>query len=541
MSSEIQHVKSRCGGGKTQRTIEYLYPFITGNPDEKVIFSSKTKKLTDQSFKNFKSRAHQVADSQIALQRIDTDTVSASSSVRRELDAWLDQQEGGVIFTSHAALRKIDPEKLQNVRLIIDEVPDNLVKHVRVSYEYKDNGSSWETLIKTEFCPGTQYQKVTLDPSASRKEVRRRIDNIRSGIDNSVTREVAELLEFLLAGHEVMYTTAQQTNGKVMSFYLATDWEQLENLVTHSKQMAILSSQLRDTLVGFVLGKVMGTPIVETQIDSEVTLETHHAARAVIYPLVEGNRWSSSFKRANANERLSYWGKAVASTQPVGLYAQQVAQDILQGRPTLLILNTKDPEHECWEGYPYKRITSAAHGQNDHTDYHHATFLSSNRPDKYETHALKLFARSHGLCPDEIIQTVLRERCHETAYQCIARSSVRNPKTGPETQHTLVVPDEAHAEYIAGWFEPGMATIDRTYMHQQRSTTVSEERNEAVFNLIVKIRTEYLAGEAPLKDLRQKYGLDAKKYQRYVNKFRATLEPAGLMARKGLRTTLSRT
>ena len=536
MTNEVLHVKSRCGGGKTQRTIEYLYPFLSGNPNEKVIFSSKTNKLTAQSYDGFTAISSQVAGSPISFQRIDSDTVPPSSSVRKALDARLDQKEGGVIFISHQALRTVDPKKLRDVRLIIDEVPDNLVNHVGVSYEYKDSGSSWETLIKTESCSDTAYQKVTLDASASKIDIQRRIDNIRSGIDNSTSKDVADLLEFLLNGHEVMYTTSQRSKGKVMKIYLGTDWEQLRNLVTHSKKMAILSAQIRETLAGFVVEKVMNTAIVETQVDPKVILEDQHAVNVVIYPLVEAGRWSSRLKKEKANERLTLNGQAVTSTQTVGLYAQEVAQNIMQSKPTLLIINNKEDEHQCWEGYPYKKITSSAHGQNNHTEYHNAVFLSSMRPDNDETNALKLFAKHHNQCPHEIIQTVLRERCHEAAYQCIARTSVRNPNITLETPHIFVVPDEAHAEYVANWFKPGMARINRTYLHQRRKALASERRDQERFNLIVQIRTEYLAG-SKLKNLKQKYGIIDKTYQRTINKFRPELEQAGLIKPQQTKTT----
>jgi hypothetical protein len=537
MTNEVQHVKSRCGGGKTQNTLKFLYPFLTENPNEKVIISSKTNKLTAQSHKDFTEIHDRVSDKNISFQRIDIDTVPRSSSVWKALDARLDQKAGGVIFVSHAALKTVDPKKLRDVRLIFDEVPSELVRHVRVSYEYKDAGSSWETLIKKEPCQGTVYQKVTLDDSgATVEDVQRRIKNIRSGIDNNSSRSVADLLEFLLTGHEVMYSTSQHRNGKVMNYYLATDWQQFENLVTHSKHMAILSSQVHDTLVGFIIEKVMSTQIVETLVDPDVLLENQHTAPAVIYPLVEADLWSSNLKGSNANERLSFNGQTVTSSQTVGLYSQEIAHRILQGKPTLLVTNKKEDEHECWQGYPCESITSSVHGQNSYTGYDNAVYLSSNRPDQMEINALKLFAQHHNQCPDEIIQTVLTERCHETAYQCIARTSVRNLNTGSEKKHIFVVPDEAHAKYIAKLFKQDMATTDRTYLHQLRKTTASEKRDKQMFNLIVQIRTEYLAG-SKLKDLKRKYGVDDKKYQRYVNKFRPALEQAGLLNRKQVKPT----
>jgi hypothetical protein len=537
MTNEVLHVKSRCGGGKTKHTIEHLYPFITQNPDETVIFSSITKKLTTQSYEAFESISRNISGPQPPLQRIDSDTVPASSTVLRELHKRLDRNEGGVIFTSHAILQTVDASRMRDVRLIIDEVPAKLVKHLHVHYEYKDNGSGWEKLIKTEPCPDTQYKKATLDLScSSREDVQRRIDNVRSGVDNSVTTEVADLLEFLLTGHEVTYTNSRSNNGKVINHYLATDWKRLEDLVINSKRMAILSSQVQDTLIGFVLEKVMNIPITPTSIDPTISLEDVHDVQAVIYPLLEQDRWSGNLKKKPANERLTLHGKLVASTQLIGLYAQEIAQTILQGQPTLFILNNKEDQHECWQNYPCKSITSSSHGQNDHTDYHHAAFLASNRPNQYETDALKLFANDHGLSKDEIIQTVLKERCHEAAYQCIARTSVRNPNTGLDTKHIFIVPDEAHAAYLETWFTPGMAKIDRSYLHRLQSTSASKTKDKKMFNLLVRIRTDYLAKKGKLKELKKQYGIDERTYTRNIEKFRPELEKAGLIKQKRIMT-----
>lgn len=529
MTDEVQHVKSRCGGGKSMRTIEYLYPFIAQNPDETVVFSSKTKKVTAQNHDALIFQAKRVSGPTVPLHRIDSTTVPSSSTVLKELHERLDRDEGGVIFISHAILQRVDAAKMKNVRLIIDEVPDVLVKHIRVNYEFKDHGSSWEQFIKTESCAHTSYQKATLEPSAGVEEVQRRIENIRSGLDNSTTRDVADLLEFLLMGHEVMYTTSKSNNGKMLNLYLATDWKQLEELVTHSKRMAILSSQVKDTLVGFVLNQVMKKQIVPTTIDPDVDLEEAHAVPATIYPLVEGDLWSNNLKNQISGERLTLNGKTVNSNQSIGIYTQEIAKTILQGEPALLILNNKEDEHDCWENHSVKRITSSSHGQNDHTDYHHAVYLASNRPDQHEVHALKLFAGDHNVSEEQIIQTVLKERCHEAAYQSIARTSVRATGTVSETHHIFVVPDEAHAEYVANWFKPGMAKIDRTYLHQRKKTKASDERGAEMFKLIVQIRTDYLAGKGQIKDLKQKYGVHPRQYQRYVNKFRATLVADGLI------------
>lgn len=527
MSNQVWHIKSRCGGGKSRHTVQQMYSYIAKNPDETVVFASNTNKLTRQNHEEF-TTTNNVATNPVNSCRIDIDTTPNSTTVRAALNKVLDEGLQGVIFVSHEILGTIDAKKLRNVKLIIDEVPSSLVKHFEVHYEFRDQGSTWEQDIITVPCPHSNYQKVMINPNASRAEVQRRIDNSRQGFDNSITKEVVMLLEFLLEGHEVMYTRKYRSDGKFLSIYQAIRWQKLEEVINNAKSVAILSAQLRDTLVGFVLEKIMKKTIEEIPIIDGLTLETLHKHRVRIFPIIERDRWSSYLKKKPTNEALSYQGKPVKSPQSVSLYAQEIAASILQGKASLLFLNNKEEQHELLSNACIEKISISSHGRNDLTGFDHAVYLASNRPNRNEENSLKLFAEDHGYSGDDIMKALLIGRCYETAYQGVARTSIRENHVDLDKEHIFIVPDEEYAEYLKSWFDGG-AQIDLTYLHTLQPTSASQEKEKSTLNLVRQIRSDYLSKKGKLKELLVQYSLKEKTYKRYVAKFRNELETDGLI------------
>lgn len=530
MPNEVFHIKSRCGGGKSLHTVQEMYPYIAKKPNETIIFASKTNKLTKQNHEVF-TKVNNSTAKPVNSRRIDIDTIPASSNVREELSKALDNGFQGVIFVSHEILATIDTTKLRNIELIIDEVPSTLVKYLEVHYEFRDQGSTWEQDIITVPCAHPNYQRVMIKPDANRTDVQRRIDNLRRGFDNSITKEVVMLLEFLLEGHEAMYTRKYLSDGKFLSIYQAIRWQQLEEVIKNSKSVAILSAQLRDTLIGFVLENVMKTTIKEIPIKDNLPLPTLHLNRARIFPVIVGNRWSSYLKKKPANEALLYQGKPVTSSQSVCLYAQEIAAGILQGEESLLFLNEKDEQHELLSNSRIKRLSIFSHGQNNHTEFDHAIYLASSRPRREEENSLKLFAADHGFSGDVIMETIMKDRCYETTYQCVARTSIRNKDVDLDKEHIFIVPDVKYAEYLKSWFD-GRAIIDTTYLHTLQPSMPSRLKEKRNLDLVRQVRSDYIAKKGKLKDLLVKYDLNEKKYKRYVERFRAELEKDGLIKPK---------
>ncbi|MBB3190933.1 hypothetical protein [Halomonas cerina] len=529
MITEILHVSSRCGGGKSLNTLKELYPYLVKNSEETVIFASKTNDLTQQNHAGFLKIVAQRVDP-VASVRVDSST--DKGAVIRELSELLTAGYSGVIFTSHSAIARIHSSLLKKVRLLVDEVPQELVESIQVRYEAKDQGAKWESFLTTHPSSHTGYQKTVLHPSVSQENVQRYIDNIREGRDTSTTQEVASLLEFLLADYEVMYTTVCDAKKRVYRLYQAIHWQKLDQIISNVAHFAILSAQLRGTLLGFVAEHHCGIPIQEVPVTSQINLEAKHSNKARIIPLLAGGNWSATLKEKPANEALSYQGVPVSSPEPVALYAQQVAEQILGAKGCLLVLNKDDPLHAGLDRGNVERITIAVHGSNNYRHFDHAVYLASSRPNPFEVKSLQMFAVDHNLPENGITQAVMTERCYEAAYQCIARTSIRNPQADPNKEHLFIVPDMEYAKYIQSWFEPGYAIIDAQYAHTKQPTARRDKEKENRRAVVIRILTDYQAKQGKRKDLIMQAGISESSFRRYKKEFRAELEGLGLIRPK---------
>lgn len=527
MITEIHHVSSRCGGGKSLNTIQELYPHLAQSPQETVVFASKTNDLTQQNHDNFQTITNKPNSNPINSVRIDSST--EKGSVIQEMNELLSSGYTGVIFISHAALSMIDPSLLKGVRLIVDEVPQELAHPITVRYELKDHGSKWEQYLITVPSPHEGYKRTILDPSICKEEVQRYIDNIQKKRDTSTTFDVAQILEFLLEDYELMYTTTSDSEGRVYRLYQAIHWKKLNQIINNVDHFAILSAQLKGTLLGFIAEHHCGITITEATITPRTNLETKHKNRARIVPILEKSDWSSSIKKKPANEILSYKGSPVRSTDPVALYAQEVAKDILQSKGFLLALNKSDCLHTGLDRDNIERITISVHGMNSYNHFDHAAYLASSRPDPFEIKSLQMFASDHSLDRDGIIEAVLTERCYEAAYQCVARTSIRNPQPDANKEHIFVVPDMKYAEYIQSWFETGYAVIDTQYAHTTLHSDRQEKERRRRRETVIQILSDKRSGRGKLKELIAQSGISDSSFKRYKREFREDLYNLGLL------------
>ncbi|WP_144063044.1 hypothetical protein [Litchfieldella anticariensis] len=527
MITEIYHVSSRCGGGKSLHTIQELHRHLSQVPQETVVFASKTNDLTQQNHEGFQVVSNQSKAQFIESIRIDSST--EQGSVIQEFSEHLASGYRGVIFISHESLSRVRPDLLKGVRLIVDEVPQELAHAITVRYEDKDHGSKWEAFLKEAPSPHAGYQKTVLDPSVSEEEVQRYIDNIREGRDTSTTQVVALLLEFLLEDYEVMYTTTSSSDGRIYRLYQAIHWQKLNQIIKNVDHFAILSAQLKKTLLGFIAEHHCGITIKEATITPNINLETKHKNWARIFPILEKEGWSSTLKKRPANEILSHAGTPVTSTDTVAVYAQQIAADILKGRKSILTLNKNDPLHPCMDTDNIARTTNAVHGQNNLRHFDHAIYLASSRPDPFEVKSLQMFAVDHNLDVDGIVGAVRTERCYESAYQCVARTSIRSPQANSEKEHILIVPDMGYAKYIQSWFEPGYAVIDTQHLHTKQPTAKRDNEKDKRRKIVIQILADQQNKRGKLKDLIAQAGISPSSFKRYKEEFRPELEVLGLI------------
>jgi len=140
-----------------------------------------------------------------------------------------------------------------------------------------------------------------------------------------------------------------------------------------------------------------------------------------------------------------------------------------------------------------------------------------------------LFASKHNLIQSELIDSVITERCHESAYQCLARTSIRDANYSLEGPHLFFVPDMEYAEYVASWFEQGYATIDTSQSCTVQDTKSKQTKTKKDIGLLTFILTTNRSIKTPINVLLKQVKISSATYNRLRAKHKASMQQLGLM------------
>lgn len=534
MINEIYHVTSRCGAGKSRETIKELIRYLLNEAqgNQTYLLASKTNDLTGDNFEYAKELIQSNANGNtLAIERVDS--TNNKKRVVRDLESLLASEFKGVIFVSHSALASINAEKLTGTRIVTDEVPQDFAGTLMVRYETKDTGYPWDKYLIEVPSSHKNYTRVEIAPNQDREDIRRYINGIQQQRDTTTTQNVADLLDFLLKGYEAAYTTTTKSDGSIYRIYQAVHYHRFQELANHVDFLAILAAQLDQTLLGFITQHHLGLPIVEKNINDQITLVRKHKNRARIIPLLESGRWSATLRKKPANDALTINGDPVGSPNSVGQLAQEFAAQLLNLEHAVITLNDGENLIPSLSHLADSLTSTHVHGRNHLRHLDHAVYLASTNPTPFETKTLRMFAEDHGLNQDKLTRAVMVERCYETAYQCVSRTSIRNDHVDPDKEHLIIVPDRAYAEYIQNWFEPGCAVIDTQYSYQvQRSSNKKDLEKTDRFNLALHIITQQNQKKGKLSDLVKQAGTSMSTFKRCRNEFRPEYEQAGLIKPK---------
>lgn len=527
--SSIFHVTSCCGAGKSHHTIIELHKHLVKNgakldKDSFFVVASKTNALSEQNYRKFAEEA-KTSQSNVLYKLINSDV---SKNVIKDISLHLSQHKSGVLFISHEAAATLTSGELENTTLIFDEVPDNLVFEVRAQHPAKEQGYPWERFLKTYAQEGSNFLLVTLDPAIPRSEISDQIDNIFKGKDTVSSRQVAKLFQFLLDGHENMYMTTKDYKNDSYNYYTGISWKRLDELRSHAKSVVVLSAELKRTLLGYVAENVAKIPIQEVNVTDALTLDTKHRRDVVIYPLIENKTWSSHLKKRKASEALLDSKVQVLPDETVLENFLRVVSAKL-GNDYLLIKNNKDTFSDALIRENVEIISSSSHGSNNYMHFHHGAYLSSKRPDPTEETSYKLFSRRYGLKEQDLINCIVTERCYESAYQCLARTSIRDPNNKFQGPHQLIVPDMEYAKYIASWFDQGYATIDTSLACTVLGTQAMQDKQIKDYLRIAQILKDKLAGKGTIKYLVKQAGISMGTYENHRKLYKPQLQKDGLI------------
>ncbi|WP_143421391.1 hypothetical protein [Halovibrio salipaludis] len=534
MLTEIYHVASRCGAGKSRETINELIRHLLdeGDGDRAYLLASKTNELTGENFEYAKQliQSHAGGNS-LAIERVDS--TNNKGTVVRDLESLLESEFKGIIFVSHRALASINAAKLSNTRVVTDEAPQDLAGTLMVRYEARDTGYPWEKYLIEVPSAHTNYTRVEIAPGADREDMRRYIRGIQQNRDTATTQDVADLLEFLLEGYEAAYTTTTRSDGSIYRVYQAVHYHRLQALATHVDFLAILAAQLDQTLFGFISQHLLGLPIVERDITDQITLVRKHRNQVRIVPLLDSGRWSTTLREKPAYESLTRGGHPISSKESVGQFAQTFAAQLLKQEPAVITLNDDEPLAPSLSHLKDSLTSTHVHGMNHFRHLDHAVYLASTNPTPFENKILSMFAKNHELEKHKLTRAIMVERCYEVAYQCVARTSIRNTLVDPDKEHLIIVPDMHYAKYIESWFEPGCVTIDTQYSYQvERNRKKKDLKITKQFNLVVHIITQHKQKKGKLPQLVAQAGISMSTFKRYREEFRPELEVVGLIKPK---------
>lgn len=534
MITQISHVPARCGAGKSRETINELAHYIQSQPavNDTWLFASKTNVLTDQNYRSMQDAIQRHPENRpLPIERVDS--ITHKNTVSRDLHDLIDRPFRGVIFISHSTLASLSEHELVGKRIIVDEVPNELAGCLMVQHAAQDHNYPWDKYLTEVPSRHRGYTAVEIKPDADRDDIIRYAAAIRRQQDTATTRNVADLLTFLLQGYEAVYTTTQHSDGTLMRKYQAVHYHRLKELATHAHSLYILSAQLKQTLFGYIAEHHLGLPIVERDITDQFRLVQKHQQTARIIPLLDQGRWSTALRAEPADQALTKNGQPVRSTLTVRQFAQAFADRHLRDKDYLITLNTKDELLPGLTRPGVTRTSTAIHGMNHLRTVDHAAYLASTNPTPFDVKSLRMFALDRRLNADGLISAVMVERCYETAYQCIARTSIRNASADPEKEHIFIVPDIHYANYLQSWFESGFATIyTRDSYQRTRSDTVKMSRTDHYRPIIIHILTEARHKKGTIKALIKDAGISYSTFKRYREILRTELEAADLIKPK---------
>ena len=542
MSKVIKTVSGICGCGKTQATLKELVN-NQSNDEKLVIFASLTCQLSKQSLEDYKAFAFSLG---LNAEQIDSTTNNSNTSVSDTLRQLVIDGFKGVLFVTHATLlnETLRPI-LQLADIIIDEIPassvtplflhqsDNNVDQMRKYCEFnvcKHNPTYSVVSIKDSDITDHNGMVISAEEAANIQ-----IEDYDNG-DRTHSKEFINVLRFLVRGLSVLYY--QSKNHKHV--FQALDFSLLDNLVGNAKSVTILAANINESLVGTVAASLMNINIESHIAIAGLELKQKHNHKIKIIPFLTKGNWSESMKNDYATKKpVMARGKLkdYVLTEPTvlevfqGFVLQHLSSDFLY------FPNIGDAplaNAEQLESKNIIKLTTACHGINNYRDFKKVAFTAALNPTPDHLKLLDLVNTTSGLMPQTLSNALITDRYLEAAYQCVARSGIRNHVVSNDV-YTVVVPDMRAAQYIAEHFEDGCVEIDSKSGFEvlRTSSEAAQTKMQSSVELRLAIVKNILMDKknkvAAMPELFAKHGITKPTFDRYKREFKSELQSLGLI------------
>lgn len=523
----------RCGSGKTLATLTRLATQQQVNPNL-TLWASLTRELSKKSFEFYNSQLPNKA------LLVDSSTVSC---VQSKLTDLVLSGYDGVIFVTHNALLN---ESLDGVlgrsNVICDEIPTSSIELLQLT----QTNDTFHVLL--EFCEFNQcrhssaFQTVSLKENCSIYDKAVRIvDNHRKTVnaDKTYSKELINILDFLIKGYTVTYYSANKEDGKdqiVLHKFQAVHSKPAERLIEQSAALTILGSNLDSSMFGLLAKNKFNCNIVEHSSIGGTELEQKHKHKARIIPYLLNADWSDSIKRKSVHEALE--NRLTENKHSVREDIQIFAANLL-GSDYLLFANESDSKHLIHSVRDYQSkgvevLSTQVHGLNTFRHYEKACFMAAANPKPDELKLLGVASHDLGLLSKDMVNAVVTERYLEASYQCIARTAIRN-LSPTEQEHVFIVPDMRSAKYIANRFESGSCTIDTSHGYnlikkkREVSRTVKDILAEKRLSIVKSVLLDKQAKVGPMADILKKHSIHRNTFEKYKKEFKSHLIEIGLL------------
>lgn len=520
----IKIKEATVGAGKTYNTLQDL---AKDGFEGTILFASLTKKLSVQSFEDYKKLCAEHGNLPKA-RLIDSDTYSP---VSRELKRSIG--ENNILFITHSAYLE-SVRDLKDVTVIIDEVPAETIQYVNVIFDDSSAPALFNQWLEKSRCTirKSDVFLVSLkeDYVGKAEEL---IRNIRAKRNTVYSNQVAVVLESLLdKSVDVMYYTAATNDGTVYHKYQSIESRLLSHVVSsleNGHDITILGANILESSFSYVASALYGVEFKEVG-----NLRKTHNCKIEIYPYLKSGNWSRSLMDSMANEKLE--GEPMSIT--VKDHIQWYARSILGTEDMFITKNEDDSVIKDFSKLP--ATTTHVHGINDYKELHKMMYMASTRPSPDELKTVAYFCEDNDLNNIELRDRLVQERCYEACRQAVGRLSIR--KQEAETDNIVrkvVVPDMRYAEYLSRSFlnatimEGGydIIKVERTYS-EEKATERQDTRLETVTAILVAKAAQKSLPKAERKSmpaLVKSYGITEPTFSRYKKEFLPELKAAGLV------------
>ena len=303
------------------------------------------------------------------------------------------------------------------------------------------------------------------------------------------------------------------------------DCRLLDNLVGNAKSVTILAANINESLVGTVAASLMNINIESHIAIAGLELKQKHNHKIKIIPFLTKGNWSESMKNDYATKKpVMARGKlkGYVLTEPTVL---EVFQDfVLRHLSSDFLYFPKN----------IIKLTTACHGINNYRDFKKVAFTAALNPTPDHLKLLDLVNTTSGLMPQTLSNALITDRYLEAAYQCVARSGIRNHVVSNDV-YTVVVPDMRAAQYIAEHFEDGCVEIDSKSGFEvlRTSSEAAQTKMQSSVELRLAIVKNILMDKknkvAAMPELFAKHGITKPTFDRYKREFKSELQSLGLI------------